>query len=699
VLIKWDTDEVGDLHPSIPVSVAIDSNDNIFIVDQYNNVIKKYDTNGNFISKFGNGYGGGDGYFNYPLDIAIDGSDNIFVVDNNNYRIQKFDSSGTFLTKWTFASIVEPYGIAVDVSGNVFVADGSSNKVIKFSNTGTYITEWGGTGTSENGKFWYAKGIEVNSTGDVYVADYNSVQKFSNSGTYVSKIGRFINNLNIPPYHENGINSGTDLAFDSNGNIYVVSQGENRIQKYDSDYNHLSSWGAMGNQDGQMAGPTRMVFDSNHVLHVVDRNNSRIVRYDIEGNYLGRFGSYGTSSGQFSVPADIAIDENGNIYVVDRAGTASGVLVFNSEGGFITKLGSYGTGDGQFNFPEGVATSGDGYIYVADTQNYRIQKLTTTGVFVTKWGSEGTGDSQFLMPTDVVVDSIGNVYVADVSSVKVFNSEGEFIKKFNGCGSTLYIDEDNFVYNTCTASLRRFDTSGNLLSTYYFSGTFVSAKTVSGIAVDNDGFIYVSDSNLHSINKFSRAFQVKNLVSSLRVINTGGNNVSYGSNYGVVNEERLFLKDSEGNTLAEVFANLLVDVDWTGVIGEIDMTEFRSYVRNLAGAEGVNSYTLYVPKREGDNRVGLQLVTGGVSIENVAPSEAYDGWADFGSRSESDSDTSIVEIDGVQYWAISGLLYDMAGYSYYLPSQQAEDPQLPTLPDTGSNIYVYIFGGMSQILF
>ena len=42
----------------------------------------------------------GDGQFQYPYDIAVDSSDDVYVADNFNNRIQKFDSDGDFITKW-----------------------------------------------------------------------------------------------------------------------------------------------------------------------------------------------------------------------------------------------------------------------------------------------------------------------------------------------------------------------------------------------------------------------------------------------------------------------------------------------------------------------------------------------------------------------------------------------------------------------
>lgn len=62
----------------------------------------------------------------------------MYVADLYNHRIQKFDSAGNFLTKWgSFGSgdgqFDRPYGAAVDLSGNVFVADMGNNRIQKFA--------------------------------------------------------------------------------------------------------------------------------------------------------------------------------------------------------------------------------------------------------------------------------------------------------------------------------------------------------------------------------------------------------------------------------------------------------------------------------------------------------------------------------------------------------------------------------------
>ena len=69
--------------------------------------------------------------------MAVDSAGNVYVIDGDNSRIQKFDSSGNFITKWgEFGSgdgqLNRPNGIAVGSSGDIYVIDSVNNRVQKF---------------------------------------------------------------------------------------------------------------------------------------------------------------------------------------------------------------------------------------------------------------------------------------------------------------------------------------------------------------------------------------------------------------------------------------------------------------------------------------------------------------------------------------------------------------------------------------
>ena len=82
-----------------PVNIITDDSGGIFISDEANHRITKYDQEGNYISKFGT-YGDGQGEFNGPSGFALDIDNNFIVCDSKNNRIQKYTKSGDYISSF-----------------------------------------------------------------------------------------------------------------------------------------------------------------------------------------------------------------------------------------------------------------------------------------------------------------------------------------------------------------------------------------------------------------------------------------------------------------------------------------------------------------------------------------------------------------------------------------------------------------------
>ncbi len=113
--------------------ITVDGLGNIFILNSFVKEIYKFDTDGNFLDRFGS-KGEELQQFNNPDSMAIDGKGRIFVVDSNQgYLFKVFDNQGTFLQAlpWPDA-LTFPRMILFDVNGNLITVT-NTNQVARMS--------------------------------------------------------------------------------------------------------------------------------------------------------------------------------------------------------------------------------------------------------------------------------------------------------------------------------------------------------------------------------------------------------------------------------------------------------------------------------------------------------------------------------------------------------------------------------------
>ena len=158
-----------------PVSVGLDSHENVYISDDYTSEIFMYDVNGEFLGQWPTIKGSRDGELQGPSGLAFDNEDNLYIVDSLNHRVQMFDIKGKLLTKWGSQGSSEgefnmPWGISIDKQGDVYVADWRNSRVQKFAPDGGHLASFGRPGNGE-GELFHPSGVAIDSEGDVYVAD------------------------------------------------------------------------------------------------------------------------------------------------------------------------------------------------------------------------------------------------------------------------------------------------------------------------------------------------------------------------------------------------------------------------------------------------------------------------------------------------------------------------------------------------
>ena len=228
---------------------------------------------------------------------------------------------------------INPTGFDVDSTGNIYVAITSSNQIWKF--------------------------IPTNSC---YMADTN----FGNGG--------YIGATNGASGSTNGqFNAPFDVAISPDGGTISVSDsGNDRIQQFSTlDGSFLSEFGTNGTDVGQFNTPKGLVYDSQGDLYVVDSGNDRIVFDEVPAT-ISVSGSNGVALAQFSGPLNINISDRG-VYVADTGNNR--IQSFIPGVPFDASLANIRFAATNFSEPAAVAavqTLTNEMFYVADTGNNRV---------------------------------------------------------------------------------------------------------------------------------------------------------------------------------------------------------------------------------------------------------------------------------------------------------------------------------------
>ncbi|GJQ58031.1 MAG: hypothetical protein D8M57_01405 [Candidatus Scalindua sp. AMX11] len=435
-LMKFGTEGTGDGQFGRfggPADIVLDSEGNIYVADPENHRIQKFDSNGNFLLKFGT-QGKGDGQFLAPIYIALNGNGNINVVERSLSRVQKFDPEGNFLSKlepdgsgrWDFHG---PSLITFDPDGNLYLVDLERNRIQKFDPDGTVLAQFGTRGTIP-GRFNEPSDIALDREGNIYVADGFSnpirIQKLSPQGDFITEF--------------RPVDDDVEIAFidvDDEGNIFVAitpGSGDDRRQevlKLGSTGELLLIFGSIGSGEGEIESPTDIAIGSDGNVYVADNvydarrqlHNGRVQKFDTNGNFLSKIDVSGTLEEKPSIASGIELDSEGNIYITDTINNI--IAKFDPHGNLLLKFGGEGSGSGEFKIPIGITVDSKGDLYVTDTENHRIQKFDSKGRFLSQFGSYGFEIGKFRYPRRSVVDRSGNVYVADTLNhrIQVFRPE------------------------------------------------------------------------------------------------------------------------------------------------------------------------------------------------------------------------------------------------------------------------------------
>ena len=245
----------------MPMGLALDAYQQLYVADAGNNRIQVVDTDGFFITEYGS-YGWRDGEFDFPNDVALN-LDTLFVADTGNDRIQYCNLVNRIfyplITTLKTFELDSPEGVDVGKNGDVYAIDTHNHRWLQFTRTLTPAFAMGSFGSSRE-QFW----------------------------------------------------NPTDIVVNSHDTVFVVDSGNNSIKSFDFSGNPIHIWGEKGSDLGQFRNPARITLDIWNYVYITDSGNRRIQIFTPDGKPILEF-----SDKSLLNPCGIAVSRNGKVYVSD----------------------------------------------------------------------------------------------------------------------------------------------------------------------------------------------------------------------------------------------------------------------------------------------------------------------------------------------------------------------------------------------
>jgi hypothetical protein len=426
---------------------------------------------------------------NGPSDLTFDSAGNLYYVNQWEHQVYRISPSGKVTLvagdghyannkgdgrfagdggPATAASLNRPRSIALDAAGNVYIVDQDNQRVRKVDGATGIITTIAGTGeaafSGDGGPATKAslnrpQGIFVDGLKNIYIADQNNyrVRKVDAvTGVITTVAGTGVKGCD----GEDKLAVNTDLwdpqdvFVDGTGNLYIAECNE--IRKVDPKTGIMTS--VAGRDQG----------------------------FDFSGD-----GGPATQA-SFKTPGSVWIDKAGNIYILDANNFR--VRKVDAGTGIITTVAGNGkqdfSGDGgpatqaSIGRAASLAVDESGNIFIADQVNHRIRKVdTATGRISTFLGGGPANGAlaavaRFSNMQDMFVDSRKNVYIVDGAENRVWKADAAtgLLAIVAGNGKAGYSGDGGLA-------------------------TEASLNSPRGVAVDNDGNVYIGDTFNNRVRK------------------------------------------------------------------------------------------------------------------------------------------------------------------------------------------------------
>ncbi len=213
--------------------------------------------------------------------VAVTARGTILVLHRGAHPILEFDGKGTLLRSWGDGLFSEGKVAAIP---QTHWTDDKSH----------YSAVYGPAGCTACG----AHSIRVDPQGNIWAIDApgHVVYKLNPEGKEIMRLGT----KGSAGTGRNTFNLPTDVAFASNGDLYVSDgYGSARVVKFSRDGKYILEWGTRGKGPGQFGLPHNVVVDAQGKVYVTDRDNQRVEVFDANGKFLSQWTDTGGVSGLF----------------------------------------------------------------------------------------------------------------------------------------------------------------------------------------------------------------------------------------------------------------------------------------------------------------------------------------------------------------------------------------------------------------
>lgn len=266
--------------------VAVDRDDNVWVLGHGVPQVRLYDRGGNFVRGFG------AGEMLQPHQIRLDRQGNIWIADCGRHCVHKFRPDGTrLLTLGTpgeagedASHFHEPTDVAITADGDLFVADGYVNaRVVHFRGDGAFVKAWGGRG-SRPGQFSLVHAIVADRRGRLLVADRNNarIQVFDRDGRFLTQWTNVVVpwGLWLTSRDEVWVCGSSPAAWRDDALALATPPHDQMLMRFDLDGRLLQLWAVpVGNGPGQLNWAHGIAADMQGNLYCGDYRGMRVQKF------------------------------------------------------------------------------------------------------------------------------------------------------------------------------------------------------------------------------------------------------------------------------------------------------------------------------------------------------------------------------------------------------------------------------------